>query len=464
MKYVFFTFEGTGLPIAEHLLREGQEVLVGQVEDFTQTLTESEKKANLTETLEEKKLRLKRYKNILPKMPADKLLERLKKVKDPEEYFLFFDSNNLFYYAQQLQHLGFHGNFPVEEDREYEVNRDKAKEFVKKYYPKLKIAQKKTFFSIKEAVTFLENSDIVWVLKSQTDAIPTFVPETSDINLAKKQLIETLNVFRDGYEKSGFFLERKIENVIEVTPEKYYYDGKPLYMVINIENKFIGSGNLSVQVGCAGDLVFPTSMRSKIHDICFPSIIDKLAKKHKGFFIWDASVLIDSTTEDIYFGEFCPNRPGYNSIFTQISQVKNVHSFFEKIAKRENPLPLGTVGVSLMLFNILTDEDHQILGDTSIEIAEGSKAHSWPYDIYKKTVTDNIRTVGYDDHLSPITGSGKSLANAVDDLFQYVEGFAMTRVYYRPKFDFLSKDYATSIMNRLEYCLEKKLFTLPFSL
>src|SRR5205085_1700990 len=102
----------------------------------------------------------------------------------------------------------------------------------------------------------------------------------------------------------------KIDSIIEITPEKMYYDGVPIGMTIMIENKFIGSGNISFQVGCAGDIVFSADMNEKIHDIAFPPIVDTLAKKHKGLFIWDASLLIDSQTNDVYFGEFCPNRPG----------------------------------------------------------------------------------------------------------------------------------------------------------
>ncbi len=460
MKYAVFTFEGNGFPIAYHLLQEGQEVLTGQVKDFQKTLTKQEVKAGITEDAAEAILRLKRYDNMVPKTTADTLLKKLQAIKNPEEYFLFFDSNNLFYYAEQLKDLGFHGNFPTEEDRLFEVDRDKAKEFVKKYYPHLKIAEKHTFFSIEKAKKFLDSSIGIWVLKSQTDAIPTFVPETRDKNLAKEQLLETLDVFKEGYEKSGFFLERKIENIIEVTPEKFYYDGKPLCMTINLENKFIGSGNLSMQVGCAGDLVFPISMNSKIHDICFPPIVDKLAREHKGLFIWDASLLIDPQTDDIYFGEFCPNRPGYNSFFTEIEQANSVHEFFEALVKEKNPLKKNTIGASLMLFNILRNANDALLPDASITLSQNANIHSWPYDVYKKSSKVSVRTVGYDMHLSPITGSASTIENAVDNLYKNVEGFAMTRMYYRPKFDFLSKDYSSSIINRLQYCLDKKLFTL----
>jgi hypothetical protein len=463
MKYVIFGFEGNSFSLAEHLIQEGQEVLVGQVDNITNTLTDKEKRAHIIEEPDDKKKRLKRYNNILPKISAEKLMKYLKKVRNPSEYFIFFESNNLFYYAEQLKSYGFQGNFPTQEDRLFEVDRDKAKEFVKQYYPQLKIVQKKTFKKISDAREFLKTTQDIWVLKSQTDSIPTFVPETSDSNLAKKQVIETLEVFKEDYEASEFFLEKKINSIIEVTPEKYYYNGKPICTTINFENKFLGSGNISMQVGCAGDLVFPIELESTINTICFPPIVDKLAQQHSGFFIWDASILIDPETDDMYFGEFCPNRPGYNSFFTEVEQAPSVHDFFELLVQGKSPFTETTVGVSLMLFNLLRDQNGQILSDASIEIDKKISSHTWSYDIYKKNEKDSLRTIGYDDHLSPVTASGKSIEEAVNNLYTYVEGFAMTRVYYRPKFDFISKEYSSSLLNRLAYCMKKKLFTPLFS-
>jgi hypothetical protein len=463
MKYIIFTFEGNAFPIAKRLLDEGCEVVVGQVGDIAKTLTRLEKIADNLEDPEEKHLRLLRYSNIIPRIDADSLVAELLTVKHPEDYFIFFDSNNLFYYADKLRHLHFHGNFPTEEDRLFEVDRNMAKDFVKRYYPGLKISEKKDFRLVKDAKLFLKNSHQVWVLKSQTDALQAFVPDTNDPSIARMQILENLETFSDGYESAGFFLEVKIPSIMEYTPEKLYYDGVPLAVTMNLENKSIGSGNISFQVGCAGDLVFPISMESKIHDLAFPPIVDEIAKKHKGFFIWDASILFDRQTGDAYFGEFCPNRPGYNSFFTELAQTPSVHSFFEKIVDKRDPFTVGSVAVSLMLFNLLRDpKGTGFLPDSSIIYPESIEQHIWPYDIYKKKKNDFIRTVGYDLHLSPVTSSGKTLLEAIDSLYAVVDSFKMSGLYYRPKFDFVSREYPTSIMNRLDYALAHDLFDLPF--
>src|SRR5581483_1773086 len=117
-------------PLAKHLMDEGNEVVIGQVEDMKSILTRAEKRRNGEESAFAKKRRLNLYKHVVEKLPADVLIRRMKKIKNPQEYFVFFDFNDLFYYADQVRDLGFHGNFPTEQDRLFEVDRDYAKDFV----------------------------------------------------------------------------------------------------------------------------------------------------------------------------------------------------------------------------------------------------------------------------------------------------------------------------------------------
>src|SRR5205085_957737 len=147
----------------------------------------------------------------------------------------------------------------------------------------------------------------------------TFVPDVDDPRLAARQVIEALRADADRYRQPGFILEHLIRQPMEVTPEKIYYDGVPLATTLDFENKPFGSGNISVQTGCAQDLVFPKDMADEINSIAFPPIVDQMAQQHKGWFCWDASLLIERETGNIYFGEFCANRPGYNSLFSELS-------------------------------------------------------------------------------------------------------------------------------------------------
>jgi hypothetical protein len=47
-------------------------------------------------------------------------------------------------------------------------------------------------------------------------------------------------------------------------------------------------------------------------------------------------------------------------------------------------------------------------------------------------------------------------------MYRHVDDFSFVGMYYRPKFDYLSLDYPTSIINRLNYGLERGLYQLPF--
>jgi len=204
-------------------------------------------------------------------------------------------------------------------------------------------------------------------------------------------------------------------------------------------------------------------MDNKIHDIAFPPIVDRMAKKHKGLFIWDASLLINKQTGEIYFGEFCSNRPAYNAIFTELSQLHSVSHFFESIVAKKNPFTLGTVGASVMLFNLYRDPtERYLLSGASVGYTQESAKDIWPWDVHKKTRNDKMRIVGYGWELCPITGAGGSIDEAVRNLYKNVENFSLAGAYYRPKYDFLSMEYPTSILNRLRYGLRRKLYQLPF--
>ncbi len=43
----------------------------------------------------------------------------------------------------------------------------------------------------------------------------------------------------------------------------------------------------------------------------------------------------------MYFGEFCSNRPGYNSLFTELALAGSATKFFEKIVRKESPFTIA---------------------------------------------------------------------------------------------------------------------------
>lgn len=461
MKYIFFSFSGLSLPIAYKLQQEGNEVIIGQITDIKDYVMEEEtRKASESIILREKRIRL--FKNMLKLQPADRVIELLRSAKNPREYFVFFEENNLYRWADKVRDLDVEGNFPTKEDYLFEIDREFAKRFVKEHYPKLYTPDVIEFAKVGDAINFLKDTHDIWVLKGKHDHAKTYVPTMNDVDLAKGQLIEMLNNFPAEYERLGFILEMFIPSIIELTPEKMYYDGVPLVTLLDIENKSFGSGNISIQTGCAEDLVFPTYMEDRINKICFPPIIDTMAKQHKGLFIWDASILINKRDGKMYFGEFCANRPGYNSFFTELAQTGSVTNFFEKIVKKESPFSLGTVATSVRIFNLNRDEEtEQVSGNITIDYRKEIEKDLWLWDV-RKNQRGKLVSVGFDWNLCVATGAGKSIDEAVLKLYRNVEGFAFVGAYYRSKDDYLSLDYSTSIINRLNYGLERGLYRLPF--
>jgi hypothetical protein len=461
MKYIFITYSGLALPIAYKLQQEGNEVIVGQIENIKDYVIEEEaKKATEDEKSREKRLRL--FKNMVKLQPANDVIESLKTVKNPLDYFIFFDENNLYRWADKVRDLGFHGNFPTREDYLFEIDRDFAKEFVKKYYTRLNTPEVKEFAKAQDGINFLKETNEVWVLKGKHDNAKTYVPTMVNTQLANAQIVEMLNNFPGEYERMGYILELFIPSVIEMTPEKMYYDGVPIVTTLNFENKYFGSGNISIQTGCAEDLVFPTEMDDKINKICFPPIIDEMAKKHRGLFIWDASVLINRRDGKMYFGEFCSNRPGYNSFFTELALLDSVTHFFEKIVRKESPFTLGTVATSVRIFNLNHDKDQQVSANITVDYQAEIEKDLWLWDV-RKNQRGKFVTVAFDWNLAVITGAGKSIDEAVTKMYRNVSSFAFVGAYYRSQDDYLSLDYSSSIINRLNYGLERGLYRLPFN-
>lgn len=460
MKYIVFTFDGSGTPVAQHLQMEGQDVVLAQVENMKSLTTPGDEE--YSEERDDKEMRLSIFDGTIKKKPAEELLKEMKTYKNPQDYFVYFDTNGLYALAEQIKDLGFHGNFPTHEDYLYETDRDKAKDFVKKYYSKLNIARKKEFSSISDAKKFLLDTDEVWVLKGNSDDTNAFVPDADDPILAARQIIEVLEKDSGAYESEGFILELLIPSVMEITPEKIYYDGEPIAVSIDIENKPIGSGNISVQTGCAADLVFPISNDDRICQIAFPPIVDEIAKQHKGLFYWDASILINKRDGKMYFGEFCPNRPGYNSSFTEFAQCGSVHEFFEKIVQKKNPFTIGTVASSIRIFNLHRDNDtQQILGGLTVDFAPEVEKDIWLWDVKRKG--KKLVNLGYGDCIAVVTGSGTSVEEAVNRMYRNLEKFSFLGAYYRPKADYLSLGYSTSILNRLNYGMDRGLYQIPFN-
>src|SRR6185436_20764581 len=96
-----------------------------------------------------------------------------------------------------------------------------------------------------------------------------------------------------------------------------------------------------------------------------------------------------------------------------------------------------------------------------IEFKDRAAGNLWLWDV--KREGGKLVSVGSDWNLAVVTGKGRSIEEAVKEMYRSVDDFSFVGAYYRPKFDYLSLDYPTSIINRLNYGLQRGLYQLPFN-
>lgn len=455
--YIFITKDGAPLPIADRLKDEGKNVIVGMLKN---------EDSGASKDKDVKRLEL--YKNIIEVHDSEEVLKWMETLEDKDQWFVMFDYGDLWPQSERVLEMGFtKGIFPTEEGYELEEDREKGKAFAKEHYPDLVVDEAHEFSKIDEAIQFIEeNTDKIFVLKSEGSNAETVVPLTTDTDLARRQIIGALKTDSAGYEKGGFTLEEKIKNPIEISPVMVFWDGEPIFSLIELENKPLGSGNIGRLSGGCQNLSIQTRLEAPINEIAFPKIVYEMAKKQPGISIFDAGLLFDGN--DFLFTEFCSQRWGWDGIFSEISMSgdknhKNATSrHFDLIAEGKNPLTFK-FGASVRIFQ--TEPDNK-----EVDVYQDGYGMDWLtsvsdnlffYCIRKEPGDaeheDTFVSVGYEKDLGVATGAGNSLSEAINTAYKAAEGFAMTGAYYRPKFDFISRDYFTSIMNRYDWLVSSDL-------
>lgn len=152
-----------------------------------------------------------------------------------------------------------------------------------------------------------------------------------------------------------------------------------------------------------------------------------------------------------------------SSVFSELAQCKSVNDFFESVVAQKSPFTLGTVATSIRIFNLNHDEDtNAVSSNIVIDYNPEIEQDIWLWDV-RRNQRGKLLSVGTDWNLAIMTGAGKSIDEAMDKLYKNVQGFAFVGAYYRSKDDYLSHDHPTSIINRLNYGLERSLYKLPFN-
>lgn len=451
MKFIIFSFDGGIFPVAKKLQDEGNEVYVCQIVKASEIGEESWVSEEDGECM---KRRLSLYDGMLEKWSLDKMMDFATE-QNPEDFFVIFDYNNLFHIAEKFLEMGYgNGIFPTKYDYEMEKDRDAAKSFLKKNYPDIKLKQVKTFSKVEDAIKFIQESDKIWVAKSDGNFAETLVPDKDNLELSKKQIIGSLNADKSEWEKSSITLEEKIVDPIEFTPQMAFYNGKPIYSQVEIETRMIGCLDIGAQTGGNENLILKTKLDSLINKICFPPIVHEEAKKRKGLYLRDAGILSDG--KDLYFTEFAGNRWGWGGIFSELSACMDdkgsITPYFEKLIEEKDPYNYQ-FGVGLALYTLYPDDKHPGLpeGDTPMTIQNGKDF----FMVQVKKLKNKLVNVGYrwfgSAPMGYVIGRGNEIEDAVDNLYDNLDGFSFKGVYYRPKSDFLSWEISKCILRRYDF-------------
>ncbi len=390
------------------------------------------------------------------KYPAERLLKAIENINDRSNFFAICPLNLYWPIADKLKALGVKGFLPTKEDRELESDREAAKEFVQKNYKGLEVAEHQEFKTIEEAIKFLSENENLYVLKGFSDDAPTVVPNgLGDVEINHAEIENSLKTNQKFYESEGFILEEKINDIIEFTPEATSFDGKVLGVSVDVEAKPLGAGDTGYMTGCSLNTIFWIPPNSEIYNIFLKPQEELMLRKNE-LTVWDASVLYSPSKDKFYFGEFCENRWGYDSIFAEIATLGSATKYFENLVKGEELIQgAKKFGSSIRIFNLLPDLKipGRPLAD-SIIITEPSDLNIWLWDA--KQEEDKLMSVGYDKDLATVSGAADTFEESVRESYKNLkEKFYFGEMYYRPEFDFLSKDYPTSITNRLNFVLNK---------
>lgn len=431
LNIIWWSCDGVAFSIAHKLIQEGNNVIVVQVQ---------EKKG---EDEESKKRRLSVYDGMLSKISEKEALKFMEKIENKKDWIVFFDFNELTDYSEKALEMGFtKGLFPTADDLALEEDRNAMKEIVKKEYPELTLGEVNEYSSVDDAIEMLNETDKVWVLKGSNENSPTVVPDNNDPELSKQTLIDALEAHRKDYEDGGFILEEKIVDMLEITPQIVFLDGKVVFTDIDFENKPIGAGNNSVQTGAMQSLVVKSKPKDKINDIAFPDWVYKRAKEHTGLFVFDASMLVKDGI--YYFGEVCSQRFGYDSFFAEIAMAESATNFFTDMFNGKNPLRKD-FGVAVRGLNMHKDAaERRVL--TGISMSVSDEENTFIFDC--KEEDGKYVTCGTSWDMVVFTGASDEIEEATDIAYEALDGFAFEAMYSRPKFDMLSFDYTSSIPNR----------------
>jgi len=138
----------------------------------------------------------------------------------------------------------------------------------------------------------------------------------------------------------------------------------------------------------------------------------------------------------------------------------SANKYFESIVAKRSPYQANKVGASVRLFSLHRDEHGHPVPNATLDYKERIDDDLWLVDARKEY--DRLVSCGYSDTVGVMTGEGHSIREATKRAYRAIGQFSFEGAYYRPEFDFMTTEYKSSIVNRVNYGLERGLFTAKF--
>ncbi len=337
--------------------------------------------------------RLKAGEGIITRYEASEVVKRLLRMEDKEkrDVIVIFDFNHGVKFGEKLLKAGFKGIFAQGWAYDLERKRDKAAEMVKRHYKDVRVPRNIKFGtgSSDKMIQFMEKEkDSVWVVKPNGQGMWVFAPSSDDPPVALEQCTQHIAANKSQIDGCPMVLQEKIIGT-EINIETGYYCGDPMFSVVDLENKFMHPEECGHQSGCAFDLVFPVPLDCKLRMMCNQPF-DAMAKKLKFTGLMDMNAIISNKDGYPYFIEFCPNRFGYNALFTEMEAYgKGAEQYLVDFVEGKIKWPKGVFGASIKLFQEDWEEDkmksifnpdHE---DVEVQVT-ADMDHLWMFDSYKK--------------------------------------------------------------------------------
>lgn len=441
MKIAMLSVDGYGFPIAYHLQEEGHEVYVGQVRDWTNV------NVKVNEKEKDRRKRLMLYDGMFQnKWSAERLVSFLlgqPNGRRSDEWFVLCDFNWLWPYADRLRKAGFRGLLPHRDDYLLEHDRNAARDLVTELYPNVDTGDYHEFKTAKDGLKFLTtNKDKLYVLKGFNAESETVVPGSDDIETNREILIDALEHDKERlYEKDGFILEEKIPDVIEFTPEAYGFDGEIRSVNVDVEHKRFGSRN-GPMTGCAAGIVIWQEAESQLYEMFLRPLEERMLRPNE-LTIWDLSVLYSPSREKFYAGEFCPNRMGFDAVFTEICTYPSTSDWLDHLISGTQP-KRDPLGVSIRIFN----PDKQ----DSLFIGDPADRNIWCYDIHQ--TEGKIYTTGLGKDTYVLTAEGNDIKDTIRKLYQLEHKVEFDPGYCLQMHDWTDTGWHQNILNRIKIISE----------